>query len=374
MSPQEEAAYRREIEQWQAERQASLSDPEGWRALVGLDWLEVGETTVGAGDDNDVVLDTGDAPPHLGTLVVIDTDSSEGMGFTEGPESVRGSPLRVRFRPAPERVAGDGDSGDGPVLTADGQPVTGDVPIVTDLAATRQGGDPTVLEYGDLELTVIARRADYETRLALRTRDRGHPRLQDPPELAFFPIDPSFRFEARFEPFDPPRQLPVVNVLGMRSLEDFPGALVFERDDVTHRLSVLPEGDELFVIFSDPTNDDGSTYPAGRYLYARRAPQDEPQAEGAAGEEGPASEGTGAPAPPEVFILDFNRAYNPPCAFTDHATCPLPPPGNQLPFAVTAGAKYDESYGPHGGESRAATGQEGEDGTTDEEADRDGSA
>lgn len=291
----DQAAWHAEIQEWHAERQAGMSDPEGWRALVGLDWLEPGDTTVGGGEDNDVVLATDNAPPRIGT-------------FTVEPGTDGGAP-KVRFRPT-----------QGVDVTANGEPVQGEIPLATDLE-----DDTTVLEVASLTLHVIEREEDGETRLAIRSRDRQHPRLEHPPELAYYPVDPAWRFGARFEPYDPPREVPIVNVLGMTSEETLPGALVFEKDGTQHRLDVLDGGDdELFVIFGDETNCEG-TYCAGRYLY------------------------TAKPAEGDPVVLDLNRAYNPPCAFTAFATCPLPPRQNKLPIAVTAGEKYDPTYGDHDG-------------------------
>jgi len=292
----DEAAWRREISDWQAKRQAGMSDPEGWRALVGLDWLEPGDTTVGGAEDNDVVLATDNAPPRIGTFTV---ESGSDGGAPE-----------VRFRPA-----------QGVGVTANGEPVRDEIPLATDLQ-----DDTTVLEVESLTLHVIAREEDGDTRLALRSRDREHPRLEHPPEITFYPVDPARRLEARFEPYDPPREIPIVNVLGMTSKEPSPGALVFETGDGEHRLDVLDSGDELFVIFGDETNCEG-TYCSGRYLYT-----DAPEGDGA------------------TVTLDFNRAYNPPCAFTDFATCPLPPRQNKLSLAVTAGERYEPSYGSHNGD------------------------
>jgi len=294
----DETAWRAEIRDWQAERQAGMSDPDGWRALVGLDWLEPGETTVGAAENNDVVLATDNAPLRLGTLVV------------DRPED--GDAPEVRFRPAE-------DGAESVEVTANGEPVQDEIRLVTDLE-----DETTVLEAGSLTLHVIERQEDGEARLALRSRDREHPRLAEPPELAYYPIDPDWRIEARFERYDPPRESRIVNVLGMISWERSPGAVVFEWDGDEHRLDTLDAGDELFVIFGDETNCEG-TYCSGRYLY------------------------TSKPVWTDTVILDFNRAYNPPCAFTDLATCPLPPPHNELPIAVTAGEKYEPSYGGHDG-------------------------
>ena len=94
-----------------------------------------------------------------------------------------------------------------------------------------------------------------------------------------------------------------------------PGAVEFQRDGKTYRLEALDEGgDELFLIYADRTSGHGS-YGAGRYLYTAM-----PDAKG-------------------NVVLDFNQGYNPPCAFTAFATCPLPPPENRLDLAITAGEK-----------------------------------
>ena len=111
--------------------------------------------------------------------------------------------------------------------------------------------------------------------------------------------------------------MPITNVLGMESSESSPGAVKFEVNGKEYRLDAITEKDEprLFMIISDTTSGKDS-YPAGRYLYV-----DPPDASG-------------------HLIIDFNKAYSPPCAFTKFATCPLPPRQNRLPFAVEAGEKY----------------------------------
>lgn len=314
-APFVDEAYRREISEWQAGRQAGLSDPEGWRALVGLDWLESGETTVGGQADNDVVLDTENAPSHIGTFTVKDP-KGESAADAGAPE--------VWFRPA-----------EGVEVTANGEAVSDEILLATDLE-----DDTTVLEVGSLALHVIEREEDDKTRVAVRSRDREHPRLDHPPEIAFFPVDPAWRFEARFDRYEPPRESRIVNVLGMISWEPLVGALVFEKDGTEHRLDVLESGDELFVIFGDLTNGD-TTYGSGRYLYTDNPLHDD-TVEEVVVEEDPVEDD---PVEDDAVIVDFNRAYNPPCAFTDFATCPLPPPQNRLPIAVTAGARYESSYG-----------------------------
>jgi len=127
--------------------------------------------------------------------------------------------------------------------------------------------------------------------------------------------------KAHLEPYDPPKKLEIANVLGQISLSDCPGALVFELEGKEYRLD--PEGkpgDKLwFLNFSDETSG-RETYGAGRYLVL-----DVPDANG-------------------ITHIDFNKAYNPPCAFSPFATCPLPPKGNHLGIEITAGEK---NYGHH---------------------------
>jgi uncharacterized protein (DUF1684 family) len=113
-----------------------------------------------------------------------------------------------------------------------------------------------------------------------------------------------------------------VNVLGMTENMISPGALSFSIDGRSYRLEpVLEKGSaQLFIIFADKTNGI-ETYGAGRYLYAD------------------------PPGPDGTVILDFNKAHNPPCAFTKFATCPLPPHQNRMDLRVEAGEKKYSGLG-----------------------------
>jgi uncharacterized protein (DUF1684 family) len=158
-------------------------------------------------------------------------------------------------------------------------------------------------------------------KLAIRVKDPESEARRSFRGLEYFPVDSSWRVEARVEPPADAGRISVPNVLGTDTSEASPGTLVFERGGATYRLRpVLEEGEtDWFVIFGDATNG-RDTYGAGRFLYV-------------------------APAKDGRTVIDFNKAYNPPCVFTDYATCPLPPPGNRLPIRVEAGEK---EYG-HGG-------------------------
>ena len=166
---------------------------------------------------------------------------------------------------------------------------------------------PTWLQSGSLRWFVIRRGEQFIVRL----RDLEHPALSAFHGVPTYPLDTVWRFRARFEP-TVGKKIPITNVLGQTNLQDSPGALVFEYGGSTHRLDAIQEGNELFLIFADETNG-LETYGTGRFLYAD------------------------LPDSTSYTVLDFNYAINPPCAFTDFATCPLPPKQNVLPFAVKAG-------------------------------------
>jgi len=221
---------------------------------------------------------------------------------------------------APAFVGSLDRSGDSVTLhAAPGSGVLADGKPATTLALrSDEDGEPTVLTLGSLSFYVIRR----GERLGVRIKDSQSEARKNFQGIESFPVDSRWRVEARFEPYDPPRSIAVPNVLGMVDSEKSPGALVFELDGKTYRLDpVLERGEtDFFVIFGDQTNGK-ETYGAGRFLYA-------------------------SPPVGGRTVLDFNKAYNPPCVFTPYATCPLPPPENRLAIRVEAGEK---AYGGHGG-------------------------
>jgi uncharacterized protein len=181
--------------------------------------------------------------------------------------------------------------------------------------ATALAPDSTPLTLGQLRLQLI-KRGD---RLGVRLRDPESPIRRDFKGLHWFPVDQRFRVAARWVAYDKPRRLPVGNVLGQVTEEVAPGYAELELGGRTVRLTpVYEDGDEtqLFFIFRDPTAP-RLTYGGGRFLYA------DPPRNG-------------------HVILDFNRAYNPPCAFNPYTTCPLPPKENRLGVEIPAGEKKYE--------------------------------
>ncbi len=191
-----------------------------------------------------------------------------------------------------------------PVLH-DGAPVSG-MRLSTDV-----DGDPTVLRVGSLSLHLIARSG----RIAVRVRVQESRALRQFAGLDWYPVDSAARRAARFEPFSSPRTMPVPNFIGEPLDRQSPGFVTFDVDGHVHRLDAFTGGKgRLFLVFGDATNGH-DTYAGGRFFYAD-----------------PPSDG-------RLVVLDFNKAYNPPCVFTPYAACPLPPSQNRLGLAIEAGEK-----------------------------------
>src|SRR5260370_11635003 len=253
------AAYAKEIEQWRAERIAELKSETGWLALIGLFSLKPGENKFGSDPKNDIVLPKDKVGAFVGTL------------------TLEHGAVRLSAQP---------NSG----ITVDDKPV-----ISLDLQSDEHG-KPTVMNLGSLSLTII-KRGD---KMGLRVRDKDNPDRAKFQGTQWFPTDLKWRIDAKFELYNPPKPMPIMNVLGMETAESSPGAIVFAFNGQTYRLDALTEEGEkrFFMIIADQTSGK-ETYPAGRYLYV-----DPPDSSGRGG-------------------IVFNKAYSPPCAFTKSATCPL---------------------------------------------------
>jgi len=184
-----------------------------------------------------------------------------------------------------------------------------DQPVAADTVVPIQG-DP--LRLGRLSLFVI-RRGD---RYGIRLRDPESALRRDFKGIPYYPIDEAQKITARFVPDEKPQTVRIANVLGLVSDEPSPGMVEFEMNGRTLRLRpIIEDGDERewFYIFKDETAPD-ETYGGGRFLYSK-------------------------PAESGRVVLDFNKAYNPPCAFNPYTTCPLPPKENHLPVAIRAGER-----------------------------------
>jgi uncharacterized protein (DUF1684 family) len=261
------AAFRAEHARWVEEHARDLSRPDGWTSLIGLHWVEEGSHVVGGGEDSTIRLAI--APPRLGRV----ERRGEQLLFTAAP----GTDLRVNGEPPPPREV-------------DLQP------------EGREAGTVLTYDGGKGRITAIGRGGQF----ALRVRHAEAPTRQSFRGLDFFPADPGWRVRARFVAHPPGRTLPIVNLIGNVNENPNPGYVEFEKEGRLWRLEAL--GDprrDLNLMFQDGTSGKES-YAVGRYLH------------------------TGPVAADGTVEIDFNRAYNPPCAYTPYATCPLPPPENRL--------------------------------------------
>jgi uncharacterized protein (DUF1684 family) len=197
------------------------------------------------------------------------------------------------FRPA----AGSGVLVDGAVVSE------------AKLLADNSGAAPTVVSHGPISFHVIFRES-----YGLRISDSQAPARLEFKGVENYEIQQQWRINGRLVPAGAGTTMQIGNVLGQ--LLDMPvyGYFEFEKDGKPHRLAALgEEGDEsLWFIFADRTSG-RETYGAGRFLYSNGMPAD------------------------GSLVVDFNKAYNPPCAFNDYSTCPLPPLENRLDLSVTAG-------------------------------------
>lgn len=280
-APFDQQAWLADLQAWHESRLRSLKSDSGWLTLVGLHWLEPGDNTFGS-DPKSKIMMTGDGvPAHAGVFTL--------EGDTVSVTPAEGSGLLVNETPLTERKE----------LKAD----------VT--------GEPDLLELSGLTFYVIER----GQRSGIRVKDPHSPTLAAFTGLDYFPPSPDYRVVADFIPYAEPKTISVPTVLGTIEPMKATGYVRFSIHGQEATLQPVVEGDdaeEMFFIFKDGTSGT-ETYPAGRFLY------------------------TDMPKNGRV-VLDFNTAYNPPCAFTSFATCPLPPKENILAMKIEAGEKR---YGEH---------------------------
>jgi uncharacterized protein len=183
-------------------------------------------------------------------------------------------------------------------------------------AALHFANPADVLSAGPLDLLLL-KRGD---RLALRLRDKNSALRKQFTHLSWYPIQEDWKIAGKFIPLAAPAKLVLDTVIGEQETAENPGYVEFQRDGRTYKLQAVLQGKRLFFVIRDLTSGK-TTYAASRFLYA-----DLPKEDG-------------------TVVLDFNKAENPPCAFTPYATCPLPPPQNRLPLAIEAGERKYEGSG-----------------------------
>ncbi len=172
-----------------------------------------------------------------------------------------------------------------------------------------EGTKVAILSLGDFRWNIIKR----DDKIGVRFRNLQAAAVKNFKGIKRYPVKEQWQITAHLEAV-PKASILITNVLGQTKPEDSPGKLVFTVNGQTYQLDPIVEGNQLFILFGDATSGH-DTYPSGRFLYAKL-----PDANG-------------------NTVLDFNKAINPPCAFSIFATCPLPPKQNILPIAITAGEK-----------------------------------
>lgn len=263
---------------WREKREAELKSAEGWLTVAGLYFLKPGANSIGTDSASDVIL-----PQRAGL------PSAGAIDFTPPGKVVlqlaQGVPAQLDGRAAAGRVEF----------------------LPADRAAKRPASRVSV---GGVSLEVH-RSGD---RVAIRLRDpRSELRTQFT-QLRWYPVDAAWAVEGRFLPFAAPRHIPTQNILGDNTVSVSPGEVELKLNGTVVRLLAFEaEGGKLSFVLSDAT--------AGTDTYRLRfLSADKPDADG-------------------KVIVDFNRAYNPPCAFNPYTTCPLPVAQNRLKVPVHAGEK-----------------------------------
>jgi uncharacterized protein len=267
-------AYRTDVRKWRADREARLTADGGWLTVAGLFWLKDGANGFGTDAAGDIVLPAGSAPAKAGV-------------FTLG-----GGRVTVALLPGATGKVG-------------GKLLQGTATLRPDTS-----GASDVLDMGALSMSVIERGG----RLGIRLKDRNNPARKAFTGLKWFDVKEEYRVEARWVAYPEPKAINLPNVLGQVEPMRSPGYAEFTIAGKPLRLDGVLESaqaEQLFFILRDQTSGK-ETYGGGRFLYS-----DLPKA--------------------GKVVLDFNKAYNPPCAFTDYATCPLPPPQNRMAIRVEAG-------------------------------------
>jgi len=203
------------------------------------------------------------------------------------------------------------NSGKVTLKVAEGVEIRHDDSLVTEMKlADDHSENTTRLQQGDLAWYIVKRGERY----GIRLRDHKHPRIDELDHIPSYPIQTDYVVEATLEPFDSPKTMTVATPLeGFTESYECPGILNFKINGRAVKLHPFTSGNRYFLVIADETSG-LDTYGAGRFMYT------EPDSTGR-------------------IILDFNKAYNPPCAFSPFATCPMPPRENFMPAAIEAGEK-----------------------------------
>jgi uncharacterized protein len=265
------AAYRKSVEQWRQAYEAKLRGDDGWLTVSGLFWMHEGDNRFGSAPGNDVVMAFPPMPADAGRF------------------ELHAGKTMVHVNP-------------GVPITMGGKPV--------ETAELRPDSKQDRLVLGDLTFFVHASAGRY----GIRLKDKNSQLRKDFKGLHWFPVDPAYRFTARYVPYSTPREVEIETTLGDREKLSLDGYVTFQMGGKEYKLDAETNADGgLFIVFRDLTSA-RETYQAARFI------------------------DTDPPRDGKVEV-DFNKAYNPPCAYNPYTTCPLPPPGNRMQVEVPAGEK-----------------------------------
>jgi uncharacterized protein len=265
---------------WQLQRVESLTAEKGWLSLIGLHWLEVGKFSIGSGADQQVRLAAG--PERLG---IVERKATGELVFSANAPTAAVKHVLI-----------------------DGVQAKAEVNLLTD----KDGGKPTEVSVGTVSFFAI----DRSGKIGLRVKDSAAKTRTAFLGLDYFAYQPSLKITAQYEAYGKPRMLEVATIIGTVEPTSNPGRALFSYAGKKYRFELLEGSDaeHYFTVFGDKTNGH-ETYGMARFLAGA------------------------VDAKNKTVTLDFNTAYNPPCAFTEFATCPMPPAGNRIAAKVLAGEK-----------------------------------
>jgi uncharacterized protein (DUF1684 family) len=268
----EVSPYQQSVEKWRQSYEAKLKSDDGWLTVSALLWLHEGENTFGSASSNAIVLPYSYVPEQAGHF-----DLHAGKTV-------------IHVNP---RVP----------ITLDGKQV--------ESMELRPDSRHDRMVIGDLTFFVHASGSRY----GIRVKDKNNQLRKEFKGLHWYPVDPAYRFTARYVAYPSPREIQIENLVGDRGTTLIAGYVAFSLGGKDYQLDAEKADDEgnLFIVFRDLTSKT-ATYPAARFL------------------------DTDPPRDGKVEI-DFNKAYNPPCAYNPYATCPLPSARNRLPIEIPAGEK-----------------------------------
>lgn len=278
-----EPEYVEALHQWRNDAEQRLKRDNGWLTLAGRYIMKPGINTFGTATNNDIVF-----PPALkGT----------------GPEVIGTINVDVAKKTVTLKLA------DGVSMSSAGVGFTGERALKYDPA------NRDWVSLGRISMHIIERDGRYVLRLAdneslVRKNFAGR---------LWYDVNPAFKVTAKFVPYPPGKKLSIVNVIDEISEEPCPGYVKFTLKGKKYKMDVVGDDDGMFFVMRDGTSGD-TTYRPSRFLYVDKKPKAN-----------------------ETFQLDFNKTYNPPCAFSEFTTCPLPPEQNILKTRIEAGEKYRKS-------------------------------